>query len=176
MDEVAERAYIRASVDVVRNATQSDVVGWFGPEYGESRRTPSLLAEAGMRYVCDWVNDEQPYRMTTPSGELYALPVSYPLDDADALWDRRLKVDDWVRIGCETFDQLAVDGADNGRVVTIVLRPWLTGQAFRAGCVSNLLHHIVSSNHAWFATGAEIVDSYREQALQFRSQRSGEKS
>jgi len=176
MTEAEERSYIRKSVDVVGAATQSDVAGWFGPEYGESRRTPSLLADAGMRYVCDWVNDEQPYRMTTPSGEMYALPVSYPLDDADALWDRRIKVGDWVRIACETFDRLALDGVGNGRVLTLVLRPWLTGQAFRAGCVSDILHHISSSNNAWFATGAQIVDSYREQALHFRSQRAGDKS
>jgi peptidoglycan/xylan/chitin deacetylase (PgdA/CDA1 family) len=176
MTGAAERSYIDRSVEAVRAATRSDVVGWFGPEYGESRRTPSLLAEAGMRYVCDWVNDEQPYRMTTPSGELYSLPVSYPLDDADALWDRRLKIGDWVRIACESFDQLALDGMSNGRLLTLVLRPWLTGQAFRAGCVSDILGHISSSGNAWFATGGQIVDSYRAQTLPSPRQPSGKKS
>src|SRR5205807_2746846 len=40
MTEAEERSYIRKSVEVVGAATQSDVAGWFGPEYGESRRTP----------------------------------------------------------------------------------------------------------------------------------------
>ena len=32
-----------------------------GPSPASPTRTPRLLAEAGIRYVCDWVNDEQPY-------------------------------------------------------------------------------------------------------------------
>ncbi len=114
--------------------------------------------------------------MMTPSGELYALPVSYPLDDADALWDRRIKVGDRVRIVCETFDQLALDGMSNGRLLTLVLRPWLTGQAFRAGCVSDILDHISSSSNAWYATGGQIIDSNHAQARRCLSQPSGEKS
>ena len=44
--------------------------GWHGPEYGESARTPTLLAELGVRYVLDWPNDEQPYTMTTTAGPI----------------------------------------------------------------------------------------------------------
>jgi hypothetical protein len=47
------------------------------------------LAEAGIRYVCDWVNDEQPYRMHAPGRELFALPLTLELDDVHALWERR---------------------------------------------------------------------------------------
>ncbi len=163
MPEATERDYIAESLRVLRSVAPADVVGWFGPEYGESRRTPSLLANAGVRYVCDWLNDEQPYRMTTPSGELYSLPVSYPLEDVNALHDRRLKVDDWLRTVREAFDRLAADGARTGRVLTLVLHPWLTGQAFRADAVTEALRYITTSRHAWPATGAEIVDAYRTQ-------------
>jgi hypothetical protein len=151
-------------------------VGWFGPEYGESRRTPSLLAEAGVRYVCDWLNDEQPYRMTTPSGELYSLPVSYPLEDVNALHDRRITVGEWLRTGREAFDRLALDGARTGRVLTLVLHPWLTGQAFRADVVTEMLRHITTSGNAWPATGGQIVDAYRAQVVAPRTQPSGEPS
>src|SRR5262249_18458846 len=96
MTEETERAYIAESLRVLRSVAPSEVEGWFGPEYGESRRTPSLLADARVRYVCDWLNDEQPYRMTTSSGELYSLPMSYPLEDVNALHDRRIKVDEWL--------------------------------------------------------------------------------
>ena len=44
-------------------------VGWLGPELGESERTPRLLAQMGLRYVCDWVNDEEPYPLKVPQGE-----------------------------------------------------------------------------------------------------------
>ena len=44
-------------------------------------RTVRLLAEAGIRYVCDWPNDEQPYRMKVPVGQMVSLPVAVELDD-----------------------------------------------------------------------------------------------
>jgi hypothetical protein len=54
---------------------------------------PQLLSQAGIRYVCDWANDEQPYPLESPHGELFALPVMVVLDDVAALWDRRVIVD-----------------------------------------------------------------------------------
>ena len=63
MSEPQEQAYIQQSIATLQRATGTAPAGWLGPEYGESARTPQLLAQAGIRYVCDWVNDEQPYAM-----------------------------------------------------------------------------------------------------------------
>src|SRR5204862_202981 len=82
-------------------------------------------------YVCDWVNDEQPYQMTVPAGDLYALPITYPLDDVNALCDRRIEVRRWGTSVTEAFDRLREDGATNGRLLVLNLHPWLTGQAVR---------------------------------------------
>jgi hypothetical protein len=150
-------------LDALQTATGSRARGWFGPEYGESVRTPALLAEAGLRYVCDWVNDEQPYPMTVPSGELYALPITYPLDDVNALWDRRIEVQRWSAIVRESHDQLRSDGQHNGRLLVLNLHPWLTGQAFRIRYVDEVLAHITSSG-AWAATGSAVVDWYARQS------------
>ena len=54
MSAAAERNYIQTSIDALIQATGELPQGWLGPEYGESERTPQLLAEAGLRYVCDW--------------------------------------------------------------------------------------------------------------------------
>jgi hypothetical protein len=79
MSEAAERDYIRRAMETLTQASGQAPVGWWGPEYSESARTPPLLAQAGIRYVCDWANDEQPYRMKTIQGELFALPLrGYP--------------------------------------------------------------------------------------------------
>ena len=45
-----------------------EIAGQFaaGPEYGESENTVAILADEGIRYVCDWPNDDQPYPMKTP--------------------------------------------------------------------------------------------------------------
>ena len=86
MTEEEERDYIRRSMDAVTEATGARPLGWLGPEYGESARTTAILADEGIRYVCDWPNDEQLYRMNTPTGEVYSLPLT-PNPPKDGLWD-----------------------------------------------------------------------------------------
>lgn len=78
MSEEEEQEYIHRSVQGLTDATGGAPLGWLGPEYGESARTPQLLAQAGIRYVCDWTNDEQPFPLKSPEGESLALPVMVP--------------------------------------------------------------------------------------------------
>jgi peptidoglycan/xylan/chitin deacetylase (PgdA/CDA1 family) len=157
MSEGEEREYIRTSVDAVKAATGRAPLGWLGPESGESTRTPQLLAEAGLRYVCDWANDEQPYRMTVTQDELFALPVSLPLDDVNALWDRHIDPDLYGRMITESFDTLYSDGDGNGRVLVLTLHPFLIGQPFRIASLDHALQHIVKHDGVWRASGSEII-------------------
>jgi peptidoglycan/xylan/chitin deacetylase (PgdA/CDA1 family) len=161
MSEPEERDYIRLCLEALARAVGSRPAGWLGPEYGESTRTPRLLAEAGLRYVCDWVNDEQPYRMTTPQGELFALPIRYELDDVHALWDRRVPMDRYARMIDETVETLHAEGAESGRLVALHLHPWLVGQPFRIGELDAALGRLRQRDGIWCASGSEIVDWYR---------------
>ena len=76
-----DMAEVRANIAKVEKATGKRPIGWSGPDFQETPHTPALLAAEGIRYVCDWGNDEQPYKMTPKTGELYALGVNAYLDD-----------------------------------------------------------------------------------------------
>ncbi len=162
MTEQQERDYIRDSIQTLTAATGTTPVGWFGPEYGESARTPQLLAQAGIRYVCDWTNDEQPYRMTTTEGDLFSLPIMLELDDVHALWDRRVQVDRYEQLLRESFDVLHRDGADNGRLLVLHLHPWLMGQPFRIGFLDAALGAIMQRQGVWAAHGRAIIDWFQQ--------------
>jgi peptidoglycan/xylan/chitin deacetylase (PgdA/CDA1 family) len=157
MSEEEERACIRTAVDAVARATGQAPAGWLGTDYGESARTPGLLAEAGLRYVCDWVNDEQPYPLKVPKGQLYALPVTLPLDDINALWDRRVEIDRYGAMIREAFDALYRAGESSGRLLVLNLHPFLIGQPFRIGVLDAALAHIALHPCVWAATGSEII-------------------
>ena len=161
MSEQEERDYIRTATEALTRATGQPPAGWFGPEYGESARTPQLLAQAGIRYVCDWANDEQPYRLRTTPGELFALPVLLELDDLHAMWERRVTVDRYGALLAESFATLYRDGAQNGRLLVLNLHPWLIGQPFRIGFLDAALGTIMRRQGVWAATGASIIDWYR---------------
>ncbi len=161
MSEQEEREYIQESLDSLKRATGKAPAGWLGPEYGESARTPQLLAEAGVRYVCDWTNDEQPYAMKSSKGELYALPIMLELDDVQATFDRRMRIERYAKVIKECFEGLYDDGARNGRVMVLHLHPWLMGQPFRIRHLDDALGHIMARDGVWAATGTEIIDWYR---------------
>ena len=161
MSESEERDYITSAVGGMAEATGAAPRGWLGPEYGESSRTPGLLAQAGIRYVCDWTNDEQPFPMKTPEGELLALPVMLPLDDVNALWDRRVTIGKYVEMIKESFDTIYAEGAANGRLMVLNFRPWLMGQPFRVRYLAGAVEYMMGHQGVWAATGSEIIDWYR---------------
>jgi hypothetical protein len=87
--------------------------------------------------------------------------MALPVDDVNALWDRRIDIDQYRDMVTATFDVLWSDGAANGRVLVLHLHPWLIGQPFRIGALDAALGHMVRHREVWTATGAEIIDWYR---------------
>ena len=163
MTEHEERSYIDEALTRLDRATGVQPRGWFGPEYGESVRTPQLLASAGLEYVCDWANDDQPYRMTTEVGELYSLPTLLEAEDAYALAKRGLNLRQYEDIAKSAFDELYREGVDQARLLVLGINPWLIGQPFRVSTFESVLSHILSHEAVWLATGAQVIDAYRAQ-------------
>jgi allantoinase len=162
MSEAAERDYITTAIARLTRAIGQAPAGWFGPEYGESARTPQLLAQAGIRYVCDWVNDEQPYRIKTPQGELFALPLMLELDDLHAMGERHVPVTRYAALLADSFEQLYRDGRHNGRLFMLHLHPWLSGQPFRIRYLDTALATIMRRHGVWAASGSAIIDWYQQ--------------
>ena len=161
MSEQQEREYIRNSVGTLKRTTGVAPVGWLGAEYGESARTPQLLSQEGIRYVCDWTNDEQPYLLKTAHGELFALPIMLELDDVNALWDRHVAIGRYKDMLKEAFDTMYRDSSESGRLLTLNLHPWLIGQPFRIRYLDDALGHMMRRKKVWAASGSEIIDWYR---------------
>ena len=59
MDPAAERAAIRTTIDRIEAASATRPLDWLGAGLAETWNTLDYLPEAGIRYVCDWVNDDQ---------------------------------------------------------------------------------------------------------------------
>jgi peptidoglycan/xylan/chitin deacetylase (PgdA/CDA1 family) len=153
-----ERAYIRSALDGVEAGVGARPRGWLGPDYGESAHTVELLAEVGVEYVCDWPNDEQPYWLTARTGRVVSLPVTLELDDVFSLRERSLPAARWSQTIKETADRLHAEGAENPRLLTLNLHPYLCGQPFRIRYLREALAHLRAADGVWFARAGEIVD------------------
>ena len=86
MDEAAERDAVRATIDRIEAASGKRPVGWLGAGLAETWNTLDYLAEAGIRYVCDWVNDDQPYLFEIGNPPLVSLPYSVQTNDVPGLF------------------------------------------------------------------------------------------
>ena len=160
MTDLEERHYISETLDRLV-AAGVETTGWLGPEYGESMRTPQILDEFGISYVCDWCNDEQPYQMSTANG-LVALPLLADLDDQTTLIGRMADLQAYGRHLERCVVALARDGSQAGRVMAFAVRPWVMGQPFRIGVFEKFLAVGVATPGVWFARSGEVVTAWRE--------------
>jgi allantoinase len=160
MGDEEEREYLARSLDTIGEVAGRRPRGWIGADYGESGRTVGLLAELGVEYVCDWPNDEQPYRMEVPQGRMVALPVSVELDAVFTHRLRGIPIGRWRDLVCESFDELHAAGETTGRLLVLNVHPYLLGQPFRIRYLEEALEHIAGTPGVWLATGSEIADWY----------------
>ena len=159
-----ERALVQKSVDILRKATGQPIRGWLSPAKSESHSTLDLIAEAGIEYVCDWVNDDMPYPMRAGGKTLYAMPHPSDIDDYVILAASHQTEDDLLNQIVDHFDLLYAEAERaGGRVMAISLHPWIIGQPYRIGVLEEALAHIMSRKGVWPATGAQILDAWKAQ-------------
>jgi peptidoglycan/xylan/chitin deacetylase (PgdA/CDA1 family) len=163
MAEADERAYIASALDALQRVGVARPIGWHGAEYGESERTPALLAELGINYVLDWPNDEQPFLMRTPSGTLVSLAMALELDDVVTMWHRRVSGERWRQAVADALDQLLTDGAKSGRHLILNVHPWLIGHPHRIGYLEDVLADVRARDGIWVANASEISAHARGQ-------------
>ena len=164
LSEVEERGLVERTLATLRKASGQPVRGWLSPAKSESFATLDLLAEAGVDYVCDWVNDDMPYAMRADARPLYAMPHPIDIDDHTILVQNHHSEDDFRDALCDQFDTLYRESATHGgRVMAISLHPWVIGQPYRIGALEEALQHIMAHRGVWATTGAQILDAWTSQ-------------
>jgi peptidoglycan/xylan/chitin deacetylase (PgdA/CDA1 family) len=154
-----ERAAVERCLNTVANLTGARPTGWFSTGYGESTRTLGLLADAGIRYVCDWPNDEQPYPIGTPPRRLVSLPTAVDLDDEVALRLRSIPVDRWAKMVTDAATRLLADGRESARLLVLPLHPYVVGQPFRIRYLERALATLAGAEGVWLATADAVLAS-----------------
>jgi peptidoglycan/xylan/chitin deacetylase (PgdA/CDA1 family) len=160
LDEATERREIGDAIAAVERATGARPSGWIGQDYGESTRTPALVAEAGLDWLMDWPNDDQPYWIN-PDKPIVSIPNHNEWDDVQLLWLRRIGMPRYPALIADAFERLWVDGAQSGMVMQIGLHPWLIGQAHRIRYLDQALGAIAGRRQVWRTTAGEVARWYK---------------
>lgn len=162
MSEDEERAAIAAAIASVERSTGTRPRGWIAQDFSESAHTPRLVAEAGLEWLADWPNDEQPYLLnTTP--RIVSIPVMAELDDAQMMWAKLIPGWEWPPLVGEAAARLTADAAGGaGRCLLLGLHPWLVGQPHRIGHLEQALDAVLATK-PWCATLSEIAAAAKPQ-------------
>ncbi len=154
----AERALIAETRDRLQ-ACGISPDGWLSIARSQSSATPDLLAEAGYRFCCDWVNDELPYRFRNG---LINLPLNHELSDRQIVTVQQQSADSWAQSLEDAFDWLAAEAASSGggRMLPIHVTPYIMGLPYRIAAFERLLARLAAREACWFARGGAIVDAF----------------
>lgn len=163
LPEEDERSLIRASLDTLEKATGTHPRGWLSIARSQSFNTPRLLAEAGVDFCCDWVNDELPYVMSTLSGELVNIPLNHELSDRQIITVQQHSADSYVEQLLDAADWLSAEAAreGGGRMLPLQLTPYIMALPYRIGSLETLLQKLAKREDTWFATGSDILDAWK---------------
>ncbi len=153
---------VRRTVETIRNHTGSAPKGWLGSGLQETWDTLDHLVDNGLTYVADWVNDDQPYKMTLANGRsIMSVPYSTQLNDKPAFEKYHVTPDEFTAMIRRQFDVLWREGETQARVLGIALHPYITGVPHRIGALDAALEYICKHEDVWLATGAEIAEAGR---------------
>lgn len=160
LPESEERELIESSLETLGRATGSRPSGWMSIARSQSFNTARLLAEAGISYMCDWVNDELPYVFTTPAGSLVNVPINHELSDRQIITVQQNSADSYVEQMQDAFRLLSTEAARfGGRMLPLNVTPYIMGLPYRIGAFERLLAWLAEQPGADFRTTSEIAAS-----------------
>jgi allantoinase len=156
--EEDQAGMIRQTIAAIRQATGKPPRGWMGPGLTETWETPDLLSAAGIEYVCDWVNDDQPYPLRVTTGRLVAMPYTVEINDIPIFLLQHHPAEELFRRARDQFETLYAEGAETARIMAIAVHPYISGAPHRIKYVDRIFRYLKKHPGVVFWSGEEILD------------------
>jgi hypothetical protein len=160
--EPDQAGMIRRSVKVLREFTGRRPLGWMGPGLTETLDTPDLLAAAGIRYIADWVIDDEPCTIRVRGGSLVTLPYTLELNDIAMMVVQHHAASEFVTRCMDTFERLHREGRERAKVMAIAVHPYITGVPHRIKYFETVFRRLAREKGVLIWNGAQILDWYRK--------------
>jgi peptidoglycan/xylan/chitin deacetylase (PgdA/CDA1 family) len=162
--EPDQKAMIARSLDTLEKFTGKRPVGWLGPGLTQTLETPDLLAAAGVKYIGDWVYDDEPSVIRTANGPLVTLPYTMELNDIPMMAVQHHESDYLLKRTIDQFDRLYAEGQDRAKILSLAIHPYLSGQPHRIKYLEAIYDYAKRFDGVLYWNGVEILDWYRSVA------------
>jgi allantoinase len=158
--EPNQKAMITRSLDVIENFTGKRPVGWLGPGLTQTLETPDLLAAAGIKYIGDWVYDDEPTTIRTANGPLVTLPYTMELNDIPMMAVAQHEAEYLTKRAIDQFDRLYAESEQRAKILALAIHPYLSGQPHRIKYLEAIYDYTRRFDGVVYWTGEEILDWY----------------
>jgi hypothetical protein len=99
--------------------------------------------------------------MTTPGGPLHSMPLSHELDDQTVQFQYKQSEVQFAEQIEDAMRVLHGESADNGgRVLSVVIHPWMSGQPHRIAALAGALSTVMAYDGVWSASGSQILEAF----------------
>ena len=161
--EKDQPAMIARSLDTIEKFTGKRPLGWLGPGLTQTLDTPENLAAAGVKYIGDWVYDDEPTEIATASGPLVTLPYSVETNDIPMMLVQHHEAAYWTRKCLDAFERYYEEGASRAKIMAIAIHPYISGQPFRIKYLEDVYRKINRKTGVLHWNGEQILDWYLKQ-------------
>ena len=151
---------IAQSLDTLARFAGTRPIGWLGPGLTETYETPDLLAAAGVKYIGDWVYDDEPTAIRTTYGPLITLPYSVELNDIPMMLVQHHESGYFTQRCIDSFERLYREGAERAKIMAIAIHPYISGQPHRIKYLEAVYEHFSRYEGVLHWNGVEILDWY----------------
>lgn len=155
-----QRGMINKSLDILASFTGKRPVGWLGPGLTQTYETPDILAEAGIKYIGDWVWDDEPSEISTKHGRLVTLPYSVEHNDIPMMTVAHHESSYWLQRFKDGFDRLYQEGGERAKVMAVAVHPYVSGQPHRIKYLEEIYAYAKNFEGVLFWNGEELLDWY----------------
>jgi hypothetical protein len=158
--EEDQPAMIRRTLDTMEKFAGKRPVGWLGPGLTQTLETPDHLAAAGIRYIGDWVYDDEPTEIATARGPLVTLPYSVEINDIPMMIVQHHEAAYWTRKGLDAFERLYEEGKSRAKILAIAVHPYISGMPFRIKYLEQLYERMNRKRGVLHWNGEQILGWY----------------
>jgi allantoinase len=151
---------INKSMDILERFTGKRPVGWLGPGLTQTLDTPELLVAAGVKYIGDWVYDDEPTVIRTANGSLVTLPYTVELNDIPMMIVQHHESDYLLKRAIDQFDRLYAEGKERAKIMALAIHPYISGQPHRIKYLEAIYDYVNRFEGVLHWNGAEILDWY----------------
>ncbi len=159
-DPETEREIIQETLRVFEETVGRPARGWLSSSLRCNASTVEVIAEHGLIYTTDFMNDDQPYLIHTDSGPIVSVPYSNEINDFQIYLRRGMSNAQAFEVLKDQFDELYREGGESGRLMNVGIHPHVWGQPFRVRALREFIDYAKGFQGVWFASREEIAEWY----------------